>query len=130
MKLLIKILTFILVALSAIGAGQKQADRKLYDLNLGKETRMAEAVTQLKQNRIILVGEHHSNKTHHQAQLDVIRALKEAGNQVATARRSSISGLTVISMKKNSSKYITITGVFPGRPIIGSLNMPGKKKSR
>jgi len=83
MKLLIKILTFILVALSAIGAGQKQADRKLYDLNLGKETRMAEAVTQLKQNRIILVGEHHSNKTHHQAQLDVIRALKEAGNQVA-----------------------------------------------
>ncbi len=29
------------------------------------------------------MGEHHSNKNHHEAQLDVIRTLKEAGIQVA-----------------------------------------------
>ncbi len=55
----------------------------MYDIHQGKATGMSEAITQLKQNRIILVGEHHDNKNHHQAQLDVIRALKETGVKVA-----------------------------------------------
>jgi uncharacterized iron-regulated protein len=73
----------VLIIIGVVGAGQKQSDQRMYDLNLGKETRMSEAVTLLKQNRIILVGEHHSNKKHHEAQLGVIRTLKETGIKVA-----------------------------------------------
>ena len=72
-----------LIIIGAVGAGQKQSDLRMYDLNLGKETSMSNAIGLLKQNRIILVGEHHSNKKHHEAQRDVIRTLKEAGMQVA-----------------------------------------------
>jgi len=72
-----------LIIIGAVGAGQKQSDLRMYDLNLGKETSMSNAIELLKQNRIILVGEHHSNKKHHEAQRDVIRTLKETGLQVA-----------------------------------------------
>jgi uncharacterized iron-regulated protein len=83
MKPLMNSLACILVSISVMGAAQSQPDRRLYDLKLGKETVMSEAISQLKQNKIILVGEHHSNINHHEAQLDVIRAFKEAGIQVA-----------------------------------------------
>ena len=73
----------VLIIIGIAVAGQKQSDLRIYDLSLGKETRLSEAITQLKQNRIILVGEHHSNKNHHEAQLGVIRALKETGLKVA-----------------------------------------------
>ena len=82
-----KQLTFVLVSaiivVGAIGAIQKQPDPRIYDLNLGQETSMSEVIDLLKQNRVILVGEHHSNRKHHEAQRDVIRALKEIGMQVA-----------------------------------------------
>ena len=83
MKRLAIILVSVLIVIGVIGAGQKQSDQRMYDLNLGKETRMSEAVALLKQNRIVLVGEHHGNEKHHEAQLGVIRTLKEAGLQVA-----------------------------------------------
>jgi uncharacterized iron-regulated protein len=83
MKKLKSLLVSVLIIIGVVGAGQKQSDQRMYDLNLGKETRMSEAVTLLKQNRIILVGEHHSNKKHHEAQLGVIRTLKETGIKVA-----------------------------------------------
>jgi len=44
---------------------------------------MSDVISDLKRNRIILVGEHHSNISHHEAQVDVIRTLKESGEQVA-----------------------------------------------
>ena len=44
---------------------------------------MSDVIPALKQNRIVLVGEHHSNISHHEAQVDVIRTLKESGGQVA-----------------------------------------------
>ena len=83
MKKIAIILVSVLILISAVGAHENQYDQRLYDLELGKETHLSEAVNQLKQNQIILVGEHHSNKKHHQAQLGVIRALKEAGIKVA-----------------------------------------------
>jgi uncharacterized iron-regulated protein len=55
----------------------------MLDLNQEKELLMAQALARLKENRIILVGERHSNKRHHRAQLSVIQALNEAGIQVA-----------------------------------------------
>ena len=83
MKRIIITLLSVLVFFSVMAAGQKQLDRRIYDITQGKETLMSEVVPALKQNRIILVGEHHSNKNHHRAQLDVIRALKETGVPVA-----------------------------------------------
>jgi uncharacterized iron-regulated protein len=44
---------------------------------------MSEAISDLKKNRIILVGESHTNQNHHFAQLNVIQSLKESGVQVA-----------------------------------------------
>lgn len=66
-----------------LGAGDIQQDLRLYDINRGKEISLADAIPALKQNRIILLGEHHNNKNHHEAQLKIIRALKESGARVA-----------------------------------------------
>ena len=57
----------ILIIAGVVGAGHKQTSQQMYDLNLGKEISMSEALTALKQKRVILVGEHHSNKKHHEA---------------------------------------------------------------
>jgi len=72
------------VALNTAGwVKQDRFNHRMFDLNQEKELLMAQALAKLKKNRIILVGEHHSNKQHHQAQLSVIQALKDAGLQVA-----------------------------------------------
>ena len=81
-----KIITAILlvVALNTTGwVKQDSLNHRMFDLNQEKELLMAQALAGLKKNRIILVGEHHSNKQHHQAQLSVIQALNDAGLQVA-----------------------------------------------
>ena len=125
MKQSTMLLVAVLIVVGVVGAGQTRSELRIYDLNLGKETSMSNAMGLLKQNRIILVGEHHSNKKHHKAQRNVIRTLKEGGMQVAsgwrcsevTASRHSIAGSMAISVKKNSSKYTTIIGIILGRPI-------------
>jgi uncharacterized iron-regulated protein len=66
-----------------LGAGDIQQNLRLYDINLGKEISLADAIPALKQNRIIIVGEHHNNQNHHEAQLKIIRTLKESGARVA-----------------------------------------------
>ena len=52
-------------------------------INREREFAISEVLPALKQNRILLVGEHHNNKRHHQAQINVVRLLKESGVQVA-----------------------------------------------
>ena len=80
------IFTFILsvillfVVLDAI---QAHITQRIYDLQNNKELLMSNALSDLKKNRIIIVGEHHSNQSHHFAQLNVIQSLKEAGVKVA-----------------------------------------------
>ena len=78
-------LAFICVAVFflVLGTVGIQQPLRLFDVNRGKEIALAEAMPALKQNRIILVGEHHNNKKHHEAQLIIIRALKESGARVA-----------------------------------------------
>jgi uncharacterized iron-regulated protein len=66
-----------------LGAGDIQQNLRLYDINRGKEISLADAIPALKQNRIIIVGEHHNNQNHHEAQLKIIKALKESGARVA-----------------------------------------------
>jgi uncharacterized iron-regulated protein len=84
-KKVIAVLCFAILLMSASGcwAGQDNANHRMYDLNQKKELLMSQALADLKENRIVLVGEHHNNRQHHMAQLAVIRALKEAGLRVA-----------------------------------------------
>jgi uncharacterized iron-regulated protein len=81
-----KIITAILLVIVFNTVGwvkQDNVNHRMFDLNQEKELLMTQALAKLKKNRIILVGEHHSNKQHHRAQLSVIQALNDAGLQVA-----------------------------------------------
>ncbi|MDA8137404.1 MAG: ChaN family lipoprotein [Desulfobacteraceae bacterium] len=56
---------------------------RFYDVASGHEVGGPEAVERLRQARLVLVGEQHTNVDHHQAQLAVIRALEQSGGPVA-----------------------------------------------
>ncbi len=74
---------FILVITGSCQAKQQKLDQPVYDIDRGSQTKLSQMTADLKKNRIILVGEHHSNKSHHRAQLAVIQALAQAGAKVA-----------------------------------------------
>ena len=80
---MIHIVVFVVMLASGCWATQDNFDRRLFDLNREKELQMSQVLAELKKNRIVLVGENHSNSQYHMAQLAVIRALNEAGIQVA-----------------------------------------------
>jgi uncharacterized iron-regulated protein len=67
---------------SGCWAKEGNLNRRVFDLNRQKALKMPEMLAELKKSRIILVGEHHGNPEHHAAQLEIIRALNEAGRQV------------------------------------------------
>lgn len=67
----------------SFAAGSAHETFRLHDLKQKKDLPLAEAVADMKKSRIVLVGEHHNKVQHHRAQLAVIRALKEAGIEVA-----------------------------------------------
>lgn len=83
MKRNIIILVSIFVLICALAVAKKPLDSRIYDINHGRETVMSDVIPALRQNRIVIVGEHHSNLNHHAAQVRVIRRLKESGVQVA-----------------------------------------------
>ena len=82
-KIIPPIVAFIIMLASGCGATKDNVNQRLFDLNREKELPMSQALAELKKNRIVLVGEHHTNQQHHRAQLAVIQALHEAGIQVA-----------------------------------------------
>ena len=73
----------VLVMFSAYAIATKMANPRVYDINQRRQTVMSDVIPALKQNRIVIVGEHHNNKNHHEAQLTVIRTLNESGIQLA-----------------------------------------------
>jgi uncharacterized iron-regulated protein len=73
----------VIVFFGAQNAIQAHLTHRIYDLQNNKEMLLSEVISDLKKNRIILVGEHHTNQNHHFAQLNVIQSLNEAGVQVA-----------------------------------------------
>lgn len=80
----------LMVILSAWGlagcrtpAGDTQDAVRLFDLEQNQFVAEDEALQKFQSARIVLVGEHHNNATHHLAQLAVIRALHKSGRQVA-----------------------------------------------
>jgi uncharacterized iron-regulated protein len=83
MKRILLIILSVVIFFSAQGAIKAHLTHRIYDLQEGKELLIAEVISELKKNQIILVGEHHTNKNHHFAQLNVVQALNEAGVQVA-----------------------------------------------
>jgi uncharacterized iron-regulated protein len=64
-------------------ASEKAISQRFLDLNSQTERTDDEVIAQLKKDRLVLVGEHHTNERHHRAQLQVIRLLHEAGVKVA-----------------------------------------------
>ena len=61
----------------------KGGDMTVYHIKDDRQTTLADLVPVLLQHRVIIVGEHHTNRQHHRAQLRVIQALREAGAKVA-----------------------------------------------
>ncbi len=83
MKRIFLIIVCVVVFLGALDVIQAHLTHRIYDLQNNKEMLMSEVISELKKNRIILVGEHHTNQNHHFAQLNVIQSLNEAGVRVA-----------------------------------------------
>jgi len=83
MKRIFLVAWSIVVLFGALDAVQAHLIHRIYDLQNNRERPISDVVSDLKGNRIILVGEFHSNLNHHKAQRDIIRTLKESGVQVA-----------------------------------------------
>jgi uncharacterized iron-regulated protein len=83
MKRIFQIALSMVIFFGVLNAIQAHLSHRIYDLQNKKEMLMSEVISDLKQNRIIIVGEHHANQKHHFAQLNVIQTLHEAGAQVA-----------------------------------------------
>jgi len=83
MKRIFPFILSVFVLFGVLDAIQAHLTHRIYDLQNNKEMLMSAAISDLKKNRIILVGEHHTNLNHHFAQLNVIQSLNEAGVQVA-----------------------------------------------
>ena len=83
MKRIFIIIVSVAVIFGVLDVIQAHLDHRIFDLQNRKEVLLGDAIADLKKNRIVLVGEHHTNQNHHYAQLNVIQSLKEAGVQVA-----------------------------------------------
>ncbi len=56
---------------------------RLYDLEMERTVAGRNALARLQAARIVLVGEQHTHQWHHEAQLEVVHALHQAGAEVA-----------------------------------------------
>jgi uncharacterized iron-regulated protein len=81
-KILVALLAIVLFAAGCPHNVTSNSPR-IFDLNRQKEITLAQALTDLKQRRILLVGEYHTDKNHHLGQLQVIRMLHQSGARVA-----------------------------------------------
>ena len=82
LRLILIVLMFVLAHTPARAASSHE-DLRLYDVAQGKETNLSGILSDLRQKKVILVGEHHTNERHHSAQLTIIQSLHEIGMPVA-----------------------------------------------
>jgi uncharacterized iron-regulated protein len=73
----------VIAFLAAVALAQAAPELTLLDLAHDRTFSLAEAVSILRQKRIVVVGEEHTHAGHHRAQLRVIQALAESGAKVA-----------------------------------------------
>lgn len=72
---------FLLLTACRESAGS--GDLNLYDLENQQAITGTDALAAMRGARLLLVGEHHTDPSHHKAQLDIIRALQEKGLAVS-----------------------------------------------
>jgi uncharacterized iron-regulated protein len=58
---------------------------EIFNTNTNCETSFAEMINDLKQKRIVMIGESHTNQLHHDVQYEVIKGLVESGRPVVLA---------------------------------------------
>lgn len=58
---------------------------KIFNTNNNKESAFDEMINDLKQKRIVMIGESHTNQLHHDVQFEVIKGLVESGKPVVLA---------------------------------------------
>ena len=58
---------------------------KVFDTKQMKDKSFDELIDALKENRIVMIGETHTNQMHHDVQFDIIKGLTEAGKPVVLA---------------------------------------------
>ena len=58
---------------------------KIYNTNTDKESSFDDMINDLKQKRIVMIGETHTNQLHHDVQYKIIKGLVEAGKPVVFA---------------------------------------------
>jgi uncharacterized iron-regulated protein len=82
-----RVKTVVIIAFSLVGLSCHQQktnlNHRFFDLTHEKDAGVEQVLPELKQSRLILVGEQHDNERHHQAQLAVVRMLHESGVDVA-----------------------------------------------
>jgi len=110
------ILAFLLIFLAAGGSSRGPADSlSVYDLRDSRRVALADLIPELLQRRIVIVGEQHTDESHHRAQLRVIQPAG-SGAKVAVGlemfRQDSQGALdrwTAATSARGSSKRSTTT---------------------
>jgi len=78
-------------------ADEPPLTQRVYDVGKERQVTLGDVMGELKKDRFVLVGEHHSDERHHLAQLTIIKALHESGVRVAVGmemfRQDSQKGL-------------------------------------
>jgi uncharacterized iron-regulated protein len=82
-RLPIIVSVLILFSLPVVLCSQAPRIDRLLRLSDGQTVSLADIVKDLRQSRLVFVGEVHTTQSHHHAQLQTIRALKESGAPVA-----------------------------------------------
>jgi uncharacterized iron-regulated protein len=73
----------VVLTVAFVSTGEASPDARLLDLSSRETLPLNDLLPSLARSRLILVGELHNQKAHHDAQLSTIRALTEAGVPVA-----------------------------------------------
>ena len=69
--------------ISSVWAGGNLEKVRLFAVAKNKEISLARALPEIREARVVLVGEFHNRKSHHMAQLQIIKALHKSGNPLA-----------------------------------------------
>jgi uncharacterized iron-regulated protein len=97
MKKILLLLVTTLILVTGCWTNVRSSAHTVFDLEQRSEISLSQALSDLKEKRIILVGEYHTEKNHHLAQLRIIRLLQESGLRLAIGlemfRKDSQDGL-------------------------------------
>ena len=73
----------VFLVLTACRESARSGDLNLFDLESRQTISGADAMAAIRGARLVLVGEHHTDPSHHRAQLGIIRAFHEKGRAVS-----------------------------------------------